>query len=287
MAARPPRHQVWGMSLETLIAVKGTIVLVAWVSFALLERLRPRAGGPLLLRWGRATAAAWRRAGRNLALFAINLALGPLIVVPVTLWASSFTFGLRPAWWSGASGLLLDLLLLDFWIYWWHRANHVLPLLWRFHAVHHLDETLDTTSAFRFHAGEVALSALVRAAVIVAFDIPLASVILFEAMVQTAALFHHSDMRLPPRLERALSWVVVTPAIHWVHHHARRADTDSNYATFFSIWDRLFGSRSATARSPAMPIGVERLRDLPLPRLLLSPFLPQPRANAAPTSARQ
>lgn len=287
MVPRPPRHYVSRMSLETLILVKGGIVILAWLAFALVERWRPLANGPLLLRWGRATAAAWHRTGRNLALFAINLALGPLIVVPVTVWASGFSVGLRPDWWSGWSGLLLDLLILDFWIYWWHRANHVVPLLWRFHAVHHLDETLDTTSAFRFHAGEVALSALVRAAVIVALDIPLASVILFEAMVQTAALFHHSDMRLPPRLERALSWVVVTPSIHWVHHHARRADTDSNYATFFSIWDRLFGSRSPTARTPTMPIGVERLRDLPLPRLLASPFAAQPRANAAPASARQ
>ena len=110
---------------------------------------------------------------------------------------------------------------------------------------------------------------------------------LFEALVQSAALFHHSDIRLPPPLERALARVLVTPSLHWVHHHAIRADTDSNYGTVLSVWDRLFGSRSATLRTPAMPIGVERLRDLPLPRLLLAPFGRQPRANAAPESARQ
>lgn len=285
----PPRAGAYleRMQIESLIAIKGAIVLTAWLVFALVERWRPAAGGPLLLRWGRATAAAWRRAGRNIGLFTINLVLGPLIVVPITLWAADFSLGLRPGWWSGWTGLVLDLVLLDFWIYWWHRANHVLPLLWRFHAVHHLDETLDTTSAFRFHAGEVALSALVRAVVIVAFDLPLTSVILFEALVQTSALFHHSDMKLPPRLERLLALVIITPSIHWVHHHALRADTDSNYGTFFSFWDRLFGSRSRTRRTPAMPIGVERLHDLPLPALLASPFVPQPRANAAPASARQ
>lgn len=275
------------MHLETLVAVKAAIVFGAWLVFALAERWRPAVGGPLLLRWRHATTAAWRRTGRNLTLLAINLALGPLIVVPVTLWATGFSLGLRPDWWSGWAGLLLDLLLLDLWIYWWHRANHVLPALWRFHAVHHLDETLDTTSAFRFHAGEVALSALVRAIVIVLFDLPLASVILFEALVQTSAIFHHSDARLPARLERALALVIVTPSIHWVHHHALRADTDSNYGTFFSFWDRLFGSRSRTRRTPAMPIGVEHQHDLPLPALLASPFAAQPRANAAPASARQ
>jgi sterol desaturase/sphingolipid hydroxylase (fatty acid hydroxylase superfamily) len=275
------------MDLETLFAVKGVIIFGAWAVFALAERWRPAADGPLLLRWGQATAAAWRRTGRNLTLFAINLALGPLIVVPITLWATGFSLGLRPLWWSGWAGLLLDILLLDLWIYWWHRANHVVPVLWRFHAVHHLDETLDTTTAFRFHAGEVALSALVRAVVIVLFDLPLASVILFEALVQASAIFHHSDTRLPKHLERALSRVIITPSIHWVHHHARRADTDSNYGTIFSFWDPLFASRSRTRRILGMPIGVESLEDVPLPALLVRPFVAQPRANAAPASARQ
>ena len=108
------------------------------------------------------------------------------------------------------------------WIYWWHRANHELPFLWRFHAVHHYDELLDTSSAVRFHFGEVALSALARAGVIVLLDLPLASVVLFEGLVLMAAIFHHSDARLPPAIERPLSRVIVTPSIHWVHHHARR-----------------------------------------------------------------
>src|SRR5690606_10835760 len=89
-----------------------------------------------------------------------------------------------------------------------------------------------------------------------------------------AAIFHHSNLRLPPRLERALSRVVVTPSIHWVHHHARRADTDSNYATVLSVWDRLFASRSRTQRRPDMRIGVERQRERPLGELALQPFRP-------------
>ena len=76
----------------------------------------------------------------------------------------------------------LDLLLLDCWIYWWHRINHRLPLLWRFHEVHHLDEMLDTTSALRFHFGEVVLSSFVRAGLIFMLAMPLASVVVFEVL---------------------------------------------------------------------------------------------------------
>ena len=102
-----------------------------------------------------------------------------------------------------------------------------------------------------------------------------------------ATLFHHSDARLPASLEQALARVIITPGIHWVHHHARRADTDSNYGTLLSIWDPLFGSRSRTARWHGMPIGVERRRDRALLHLLMAPFRSQPRAKATAPSARQ
>ncbi|HET8729291.1 MAG TPA: sterol desaturase family protein, partial [Alphaproteobacteria bacterium] len=192
---------------------------------------------------------------------------------PVSAWAATHALAWRPDWWSGWPGLVLDILLLDFWIYWWHRANHEVPFLWRFHEVHHLDRFLDSTSAIRFHFGEVLISAFVRAAVIVLFGIPLGSVLVFEALVLIGALFHHSNLRLPPTVENALSRVVVTPSIHWVHHHRVRRDTDSNYGTLFSFWDPLFRSRSRTARSPGMPIGVERRDERPLGHLLLRPFL--------------
>jgi sterol desaturase/sphingolipid hydroxylase (fatty acid hydroxylase superfamily) len=85
--------------------------------------------------------------------------------------------------------------------------------------------------------------------------------------------------------------VVITPSIHWVHHHAIRADTDSNYGTIFSFWDRLFRSRSATERFTDMKIGVERMRDRSFLRLLVAPFGRQPgaapRTNDSPKPARR
>lgn len=259
-------------AVDTLIAGKSFLVAALFVLLFAGERFAPaaRTGGterPMVDR---------HRLGRNIALWIANVGLSLSVVVPVSAWAVAHSLGFRPAWWSGNGGLLADLLLLDFLIYWWHRANHVVPFLWRFHEVHHLDRFLDTTTSVRFHFGEVALSALARAGVIVLFGIPIASVLAFEALVLAAALFHHSNLRLPPAFEGALARAVITPSIHWVHHHRRQADTDSNYGTVLSIWDPLFGTRSATVRTPDMEIGVQSHEEETLPRLLLRPFVGRP-----------
>jgi sterol desaturase/sphingolipid hydroxylase (fatty acid hydroxylase superfamily) len=248
--------------INLLLPYKGAAVLAALALFLTLDRVIPVA---------KVIGGAWRVA-KNLTFAVLNAGLSGLIVVPVSALAASHGLDWRPLWWSGPQGLLLDVLILDCWVYWWHRANHELPFLWRFHEVHHLDEFLDASTSLRFHFGEVLMSAMVRAGVILAAGIPLASVIVFETLLALAAMFQHSNLRLPRRLERALSLAIVTPSIHWVHHHAKRADTDSNYATLLSVWDRLFASRSRTARTPEMKIGVEGLADRSLPGLLLRPF---------------
>ncbi len=245
-----------------LLSGKGGMVLATLLVFMAAERAFPVA------RW----VGGLTRVLRNLAVAGCNLFIGPLIVIPITLFAASHAPLWRPEIWSGWPGLLVDLLLLDLWIYWWHRANHVVPLLWRFHAVHHLDETLDATSALRFHFGEVALSAIARAVLVLVLAIPVSSVLAFEMLIVFVTMFHHSNLRLPQGVERALSLIIVTPSIHWVHHHAQRADTDSSYATVLSVWDRVFASRSSTVRDAAMPIGVEGMRDRPLLKLLAWPF---------------
>ncbi|MGH6886301.1 MAG: sterol desaturase family protein, partial [Geminicoccales bacterium] len=138
--------------------------------------------------------------------------------------------------------------------------------------VHHLDRFLDSTSAVRFHFGEVLLSAGARALVILAVGFPFPSILVFEALLLCATIFHHSNLRLPAAIERALSRLIITPSIHWVHHHAVRTDTDSNYGTLFSVWDRLLRTRSPTVRTPTMPIGVEAKAERTLPALLARPF---------------
>ena len=258
--------------IKELLTFKGALV-GAWIlAFFAAERLLPAATIALSR-----VERRWRLL-RNGGLFLANAAPSVLVVVPLSAaaaeWGPAWRESLTP-WWGGWSGLILDLILLDFLIYWWHRANHEVPLLWRFHEVHHLDETLDTTSALRFHFGEVFLSAMARACFVVAFDIPLASILVFETLLLLGASFHHSNLRLPRGFEHALSRVIITPSIHWVHHHAVRRDTDSNYGTIFSFWDRLFGSVSRTARWDAMPIGVEGTREKRFLPLMASPFKPR------------
>lgn len=249
-------------TMALLLSYKGLVILTVLAVLLVAERLWPVAR----------TLGGLRRVGKNLSLAGLNAALSWAVVVPLSAFAVSHALDWRPMWWSGWPGLVLDLLLLDCWIYWWHRANHVVPVLWRFHEVHHLDGFLDASSALRFHFGEVLLSALVRVGVILLLGVPLLSVVVFETLLALSAMFHHSNLRLPPRLERALSCVIVTPSIHWVHHHAIRRDTDSNYSALLSLWDRLFVSRSATRRSPDMPIGVEGLSDKGLAQLVARPF---------------
>jgi len=253
--------------VEALLLWKSLAVLAWLAAFFTLERLLPAAVPP-------AGLAPWRRLGRNGALYLLNIGMSPLLVLPLAAWAAAHAIPWRPLWWTGWPALLVDVIVLDCLIYWWHRANHLVPFLWRFHRVHHLDRFLDTTSAVRFHFGEVLLSALARSLVVLVLDLPFVSVLTFEAVVLMAAIFHHSNTRLPRRFEALLSRLVVTPSIHWVHHHRVRRDTDSNYGTLFSVWDRLFASRSRTARTPEMPIGVQGCDEASLPRLLALPFAP-------------
>jgi len=248
--------------LLQLLASKGGIILSALVALTVLERAFPMAR----------VRSNIIRLMRNFSLAGINALLGPLIVIPITVYAAGFALQWRPEWWSGWFGLAIDLLILDCWIYFWHRLNHKLPFLWRFHEVHHLDENLDASSALRFHFGEVVLSSLVRAIVIFLLGVPIKSVLVFETLVTLAAIFHHSNIRLPQQLEKLLALIIVTPSIHWVHHHALRRDTDSNYSTILSIWDRVFGSVSLGTRESEMLIGVEGVQEQSLLRLILRPF---------------
>ncbi len=247
---------------QTLLQYKGLVAGTWLVLLFFAERLVPAAD----------RVGGWPRVVRNAGLWAINIALSLTIVVPVSYWATDTALDWRPDWYTGWLPIVVDVVILDFLIYWWHRANHVVPVLWRFHQVHHLDEFLDVTTSVRFHFCEVLLSACFRAVVILALGMPLASVLAFEAMVLLAAAFQHSNLSLHKGREQEISAILITPSIHWVHHHAVRSDTDSNYGTIFSFWDTLFGSRSPTPRALDMKIGVEGRADTGFLGLLIRPF---------------
>lgn len=181
----------------------------------------------------------------NLSLGLINTVV---IAVPfasvmllVTQWAQDHTVGLAhvlpgPAWihW------IILLVLFDAWMYLWHRLNHRVPLLWRFHAVHHSDREMDATSAFRFHTGEIALSFAARLMVLPVLGMTMSQLLVYEMILLPVILFHHSNIRLPASVDRALRWLIVTPRMHWVHHSREQPETDSNFASVLSVWDRCF-----------------------------------------------
>lgn len=152
---------------------------------------------------------------------------------------------------------VLAILLFDCWQYWWHRINHRVPLFWRFHAVHHSDADLDASSGVRFHTGELALSFLVRLIVVPLLGLTILQLLVYEALSLPIILFHHSNLRLSGRADRGLRWLIVTPWMHYVHHSRLQPETDSNYSSFLSIWDRLFGSFRLRARPQEIELGLD------------------------------
>lgn len=188
-----------------------------------------------------------RRWTTNLAIVATDTAVlrivFPMAAVGIALWAGERGIGLFPAlgmplWLAGVLGFVL----LDFAVWAEHWASHKVPLLWRIHRMHHADRDIDVTTALRFHPLEIVLSMVWKAAVVVAFGIPVMAVLVFEVVLNGAAMFNHANVRLPLTLDRWLRLLVVTPDMHRVHHSVIRCETDSNYGFNLAIWDRLFGT---------------------------------------------
>lgn len=134
---------------------------------------------------------------------------------------------------------MLAFLIMDYTNYLWHVLNHKVPLLWRFHVVHHCDPDLDVTTAIRFHFGELIGSVFYRGAFVFLSGATALQVLLYEILFEGATQFHHSNLKLPFTLEKALNKLIVTPRMHGIHHSMIRQETDSNYSVIFSFWDRL------------------------------------------------
>lgn len=259
------------------VPVLAVVTVVAWGAVLfVLERV-----APLRAR----TRPIAPRVAVNAVLTALALGAAAAAVRPAVAWvltpAGERSFGLmRLLQVPRAAELIFAALFLDFTFYWWHRANHGVAFLWRFHNVHHLDPDLDVTTAARFHFGEVALSAAFRAAQAAALGAPLAVLATYELAFQAAVLFHHANVRLPLGLERVLVAVVVTPRMHGIHHSTVRQETNANFGVLFTAWDRVFRSLRLGVPQREVTIGVPgyaRPEDNQLPAVLLHPFRRQRR----------
>jgi sterol desaturase/sphingolipid hydroxylase (fatty acid hydroxylase superfamily) len=175
---------------------------------------------------------------------------------------------------SGAN-LVASVVVMDLVFYGVHRMNHAVPVLWRFHRVHHSDLDLDVTTAFRFHPGEVLISALLKAPVIWALGVSPLGLVSFEIGLLAAAQFQHSNMRVPEPYETIVRRVLVTPNMHRIHHSTVRGEHNSNFSTIFSVWDRLLGTYHMKVRQEGIRIGLLEYQDprvLSLPRVVWMPF---------------
>ncbi|HVR76061.1 MAG TPA: sterol desaturase family protein [Planctomycetota bacterium] len=219
---------------------------------------------------------------RNLALGITNAALLALLLggvfALVGSWAEEANVGiLRALEWPGWIEVVVALVVFDLWMYLWHRANHRIPFLWRFHRMHHSDPEMDATTAVRFHTGEVVLSGLVRLAVIPVLGMELWQLALYETVLLPVIILHHSNVGLPRILDHGLLALFVTPAMHRVHHSRVREETDSNYGSIFPYWDMVFRTFRLRTDARTIHLGLDGLDDPKwqgLKGMLLTPLGP-------------
>ncbi len=233
-----------------------------------LERWRPHAH----------LRPAWRT---NLGLWAIDSLLMATVCGAcgwvVASWAASVGLGLL-VWMDAGkvSAVVAGILGLDAVSYAWHRANHRLPLLWRFHQVHHGDASFHITTALRFHPGELLLALPVRLSAVVALGVPPEGVLVFELVFGVANLLVHGNFDVPRRFEPIVRRLFVTPALHRGHHTAEWRELDTNFGTVFSFWDRLAGTFRASGPELLILTGLPDSRGPRVPSLaawLMLPFV--------------
>ncbi|MBL8996711.1 MAG: sterol desaturase family protein [Gemmatimonadales bacterium] len=180
--------------------------------------------------------------------------------------------------------LVVGLLVLDLISAWLaHWVQHKTPLMWRLHLIHHSDTNVDTTSANRHHPGESVVRFAFTTAGVLVVGAPMWMVFLYQAVSVVLSQFNHANITLPPALDRALSWVIVSPDMHKVHHHYVLPYTDSNYGNVFSVWDRLFGTFMSLERA-RLVYGIDTHMDpkehATVGALLTMPFRPYRKPGA-------
>ena len=247
----------------------GVLLLVAVAEFAVPRRRR---------RFSR-----WQRWPSNFAIVALNTGvvrlLFPTAAVGVALIAEAGGWGLLNAVSVPEPiAIIAAVVVLDLVIYLQHVLVHAVPALWRLHRMHHADLEFDVTTGARFHPIEIVLSRVIKLAAVVALGAPAVAVLIFEVLLNAAAMFNHGNIRLPLAIDAVLRWLVVTPDMHRVHHSTVVAEANSNFGFNLPWWDRLFGTYRAQpeAGHAAMTIGIGQFREskyLRLDYLLVQPFL--------------
>lgn len=248
---------------ERRSAGKGLLIAAGIAAVGLLlwaERKKPLRKTPAQL-----NRHEGRRLTSNLALaglgaLATEMAMTP-VVVPLAKRAERHRTGLvqqlpLPVWLRNA----IAVVLLDYTLYWWHVLEHRIPVLYRLHQVHHADLALDSSTALRFHFGEFLASVPWRAAQVALIGASPRALRRWNTLTMCSVLFHHSNVRLPLRVERLLALLIMTPRLHGIHHSMVREEQDSNWSSGLTIWDRLHGTYRANVPQGSIALGIPALR---------------------------
>lgn len=232
---------------------RAAVLVGGLVFFWMLESLVPLFQMPY---------ARWRHAGLNL-FFTLTTVLVNFVFAVLILktsdWAMQQSFGIlhlvaMPGWLFAILGLLLLDLIGAYSIHW---LQHKIKWMWKFHLIHHTDTHVDATTANRHHPGESVFRAVFTLLAVVMTGAPMWLVMMYQSLSVLFSQFNHANIALPRWLDKAVSWCIVSPHMHKVHHHYQQPLTDTNYGNIFSVWDRLFGTFAAVQDTQSLVYGVD------------------------------
>lgn len=262
------------MILENEVALRLAFFFGILCAVAIWEALSPKRDRIIsrTIRWT-----------RNLSLVFLNSVVVRLVVpftaVGIALYAEQNQLGLlNYLSLPFVAIVIISVLLLDLLIYGQHMVFHYVPVLWRLHRVHHIDQEIDVTTGLRFHPVEIILSTLIKCASVILLGVPVMAVVIFEILLNATAMFNHGNISLPVWLDRGLRLIVVTPDMHRVHHSLIMDETNRNFGFNMPWWDRIFGTYQAQPKRGHldMDIGVKDYSDsqkIGIGALLIIPFI--------------
>jgi len=222
---------------------------------------------------------AWVNFGFTVMHLIIHTILAVFIVM-LSDWCRNLQWGM--VYWFHANvwgAIAIGVLALDFSSWLVHWVMHKNAYLWRYHLIHHSDNNVDVTTGLRHHPGDSLLRGIFFLLLIFVSGAPMYSVMIYQTLVVVTTAFTHANISLPPFLDKMLSYFLVSPNMHKVHHHWKQPYTDSNYGAVFSIWDRMFRTFS-TLHPSQIKYGLDRYypneKDEDFLNLLKDPFVKKP-----------